>query len=152
MKSQSSFRYSSIPYHTILALFIAFALSMAQAQDQTPSIKVKIPFTFSVGNQSFAAGEYTLKALIQHTTGLQNQNGRTLSNISSNSIEAAAAPSSTELVFNRYNDHYFLAQIWEAGSNIGKQLIKSPAEVEMARATDSPAQQIALSFPHKHRR
>jgi len=151
MKTQGSILYRLIPHHTMIGIFMAFALSMAQAQNQSPSIKVKIPFTFNIGNQSFEAGDYTLKALIQHTTGLQNQNGRTLSNISSNSIEAAAAPSSTELVFNRYNEHYFLAQIWEAGSNIGKQLIKSPAEVEMARATDSPAEQIAVRF-HKHRR
>ena len=151
MKSPSSIHHDLIPHRTILGIFLAFAFGVAQAQNENPSIKVKIPFKFSIGNQSFEAGDYTLKALIQHTTALQNQNGRTLSNISSNSIEATAAPVSTELIFNRYNEHYFLAQIWQAGSNIGKQLIKSPAEVEMARATDSPAEQIALSFP-RHRR
>ena len=39
----------------------------------------------------------------------------------------------TKLVFHRYGDRYFLAQIWVAGNNSGSELPKSPREVEVAQ-------------------
>jgi hypothetical protein len=38
---------------------------------------------------------------------------------------------------------YFLAQIWKAEDNIGRQRVRSPIEIERARKY-APGQQIAL--------
>ena len=48
----------------------------------------------------------------------------------------------SKLVFHRYGDRYFLAQIWMAGSNSGQELPKSPRETEAAR--DYTVQEVVL--------
>jgi hypothetical protein len=127
----------------ILGLFVLLAVGMAQAQIGGDVIKVKIPFKFSVGTQTFSAGEYSLKPLLSNTMLLRDQTGQVLTNIGTNSMESGHVPSSVKLVFNGYAGEYFLAQIWNAGDNVGREVIKSPIEVEMARKY-SPGQQIAL--------
>lgn len=127
----------------ILGMLVMLAVSMAHAQIGGDVLKVKVPFSFNVGTQTFPAGEYSLKPLFPHTVSLRNQAGEVLTNIATNSIESSEVQRSVKLVFNGYGGHYFLAQIWKDGDSIGRELTKSPAEIEMA-AKYSSGQQIAL--------
>lgn len=136
-------RQSYILHKTVLGMFLVFALGMAHAQYESQVLKVKIPFNFNVGTQTFSAGEYSLRPLLQNTISLRNDAGQVLTNIGTNSVEAREAPSTVKLVFNGYGGQYFLAQIWQAGDSVGREVIRSPIEVEMARK-HSPEQQIAL--------
>jgi len=128
---------------TILGMFVALALGMAHAQIGGDVLKVKVPFDFSVGAQRFHAGEYSLRPLLPHTMVLRNQAGQVLTNIQTISVESGEVQKSVKLVFNGYGGQYFLAQIWNAGDNIGEALTKSPAEIEMA-TKHSPGAEIAL--------
>jgi hypothetical protein len=136
-------RRSYFLQNMILGACVALAVGMAHGQIGGDTLKVKIPFNFSVGTQVFPAGEYSLKPLLPHTMLLRNQAGEVLTSIGTNSVESNDVPSSVKFVFNEYGGHYFLAQIWNAGDSVGRELIKSPVELEMAR-THSPGQQIAL--------
>jgi hypothetical protein len=127
----------------IVGMLVILAGSMVHAQIGGDVLKVKVPFSFSVGTGTFPAGEYSLKPLLPHTMLLRNQRGQVLTSIGTNSIESTDVQRSVKLVFNGYDGHYFLAQIWKEGDNIGKELTKSPAEIEMATKY-SPGQQIAL--------
>ncbi len=127
----------------ILSMFVVLMVSMAHAQIGGDVLKVKVPFNFGVGTQTFPAGEYSLKPLLPHTMSLRNQAGQVLTSIGTNSVESTEVQRSVKLVFNGYDGHYFLAQIWKEGDNIGRELPKSPAEIEMATRY-SPGQQIAL--------
>jgi len=127
----------------ILSMFVVLMVSMAHAQIGGDVLKVKVPFNFGVGTQTFPAGEYSLKPLLPHTMSLRNQAGQVLTSIGTNSVESTEVQRSVKLVFNGYDGHYFLAQIWKEGDNIGRELTKSPAEIEMATRY-SPGQQIAL--------
>jgi hypothetical protein len=49
----------------------------------------------------------------------------------------------TKLVFHRYGDRYFLAQVWTAGSDQGRELPKSRRETEIA--LDYPVQNVILA-------
>jgi len=60
----------------ILVLFVVLTVSMAQAQIGGNVLKVKVPFDFSVGTQTFPAGEYSLNKLLPHTLSLRNQAGQ----------------------------------------------------------------------------
>ena len=96
-------------------------------------------------DSDFPAGEYSLKPLLPHTMSLRNQPGQVLTSIGTRSVESTEVPKSVKLVFSGYDGHYFLAQIWNAGDNIGRELTKSPAEVDMATESSSgPGPQIAL--------
>ena len=133
----------------ILSMFVVLMVSMAHAQIGGDVLKVKVPFNFSVGMQTFPAGEYSLKPLLPHTMLLRNEAGVVLTNIGTNSVESTEVQKSVKLVFNGYDGHYFLAQIWKEGDNIGRELTKSPAEIEMATKY-SPGQQIALLVGTHH--
>ena len=135
--------HSCIQRTMIFGLFLMLAVGMGQAQIGGDVLKVKIPFKFSVGTQTFSAGEYSLKPLLPSTMLLRDQTGQVLTNIGTNSIESGQPSSSVKLVFNGYAGQYFLTQIWNAGDSIGREVIKSPVEVEMARKY-SPGLQIAL--------
>lgn len=128
---------------TVLGMCVVLAVGMAHAQIGGNVLKVKIPFNFSIGTQNFPAGEYSLKPLLPHTVLLRDKSGQVLTSVGTNSVESSEVQRSVKLVFNEYAGQYFLAQIWEAGGNIGEELIKSPFEIEMARKY-SPGQQIAL--------
>jgi hypothetical protein len=127
----------------ILGMFLVLAVGMAHAQMGGDVLEVKIPFNFRVGPQEFAAGEYSLKPLLPHTMLLRNRAGQVLTSMATNSVESIEIQRSVKLVFNGYGGRYFLAQIWRADDNVGGELIKSSAEIEMARK-HSPGQQIAL--------
>jgi hypothetical protein len=141
--------HSYIQRKIIVGLFVLSAIGMGQAQIGGDVLKVKVPFNFTVGTQTFPAGEYSLKPLLPHTMSLRNQAGQVLTNINTNSVESTDAQKSMKLVFDGYDGHYFLAQIWKEGDNIGRELTKSPAEIEMATKY-SPGQQIALLVGTRH--
>jgi hypothetical protein len=127
----------------IIGLFVLLAVGMGQAQIGGDVLKFKVPFTFSVGTQTFPAGDYSLKTLLPQTMLLRNQAGQVLTNIGTNSVQSSEVPKSMKLIFNGYGGQYFLTQIWKPGDSIGQELIKSSLEVEMARKY-SPGEQIAL--------
>jgi hypothetical protein len=80
---------------------------------------------------------------------LRNQTGQALL-LWTNPVESKEASNSAKLVFNRYGGHYFLAQIWEAKNDARRQLAESRAEIEMAKAQQSPEQEIALNLVTPH--
>jgi len=129
----------------VLGMLVVLAVGMAHAQIGGDVLKVRIPFSFTVGTQQLPAGEYSLKPLLPHTMQLRNQSGQVLISIATNSIESTEVPRSVKLVFNGYGGQYFLAQIWKAGDSTGQELIKSPTEIEMARKHPS-GQQVALQI------
>jgi hypothetical protein len=135
--------YSCIQCKMIIGLFVLSAVGMGHAQIGGDVLTVKIPFSFSVGTQTFSPGEYSFKPLLPHTMLLRNEAGVVLTNIGTNSVESSEVPKSTRLIFNGYGGQYFLTQIWKAGDSIGGELIKSPVEIEMA-SKYSPGQRIAL--------
>jgi hypothetical protein len=51
---------------TTLSLFVTLAAVSASAQSDM-SLKVNIPFEFSVGNEVLPAGEYTVRNMVQAT-------------------------------------------------------------------------------------
>jgi hypothetical protein len=140
---------SCILHQIVLGMLVLLAVGVGQAQNESPVLKVRIPFTFNVGKQTFPAGQYSLRPLLQNTISLRDQAGQVLTNIGTNSVEASKAPTTVKLLFNEYGGQYFLAQIWQAGDGIGREVVRSSTEIEMARKYP-PGQQIALRVvPHR---
>jgi hypothetical protein len=133
-----------ILHKMILAMFLLLAVGVGYAQE---GIKVSVPFDFTVGKQTFPAGEYTVAPMPMSLNKmlLRNRTGEVLIFMQTNPAESRERANSARLVFNQYGGEYFLTQIWQGGSDFGQQLIKSSVEIEMARATQSRAQLVALS-------
>jgi hypothetical protein len=121
----------------MLGMFLMLAVGLGSAQS---GIKVKVPFSFGIGGQTFPAGEYSFGALPQfpHTVLVRSRTGGTPFYIGTNSMQSRDVASSTKLVFNRYNGQYFLTQMWIAGSETGWETMKSPLEIQLAKYSPGP--------------
>src|SRR5262249_34683820 len=98
------------------------------------SLKVNIPFEFSVKNEVLPAGEYTVGYLSQGTLVIRSADGSVARVFSTMATLSSKTRNESSLVFHRYGDQYFLSTIWTAGNDTGRELFKSRAERELIRA------------------
>jgi hypothetical protein len=115
----------------LIATTIMASTRVAQAQEQ---IVVKVPFEFVAGNKTLPAGEYAVKITgPTHVLVLVDRRNSTASPfLNTNDVVTTDIQPESKLVFNRYGDHYFLAQVWSAGNSRGRRLMKSSREKEIA--------------------
>jgi hypothetical protein len=106
----------------------------ARAQSLQSKLKADIPFDFSVAGKKFVAGQYSIVRANQ-TSGdliLAISGSDQLTKIfpAMISLERLTAREKGSLVFHRYGNEYFLAEVWPAGSTTGRAFVKSRQERE----------------------
>ena len=120
----------------IAILGIFFGLASVQAQAPS-TVEVKIPFEFSAGKTTLKPGVYTIRRMSGNLVTLRNVENKSSVilnapvNLSSTDIEATE-----RLVFNKYGDQYFLAQIWLTVDS-GRELLREkksqqPERIELS--------------------
>lgn len=122
---------------TLIMFLTATGLSSASAQTSgAPEMTAKIPFAFNVGEKSFPAGEYAVRctnpASDRKVLRLTSKDGRSSILVSMNSIIGRSSDDA-RLVFNRYGDRHYFAQVWLAADNTGMQAPKSRGEKTTAK-------------------
>jgi len=122
----------------LLLLSSMAATQVARAQE--PMV-VDIPFAFTAGNATLPAGEYRVEKLEQNSAVLliRCADPGAAAMVITNAAQANELQSQSKLVFNRYDNHYFLSQVWTARSIRGRQLSKSPREKELAQVARTEA-------------
>src|SRR3989442_2295145 len=118
---------------SVVVLSMAIVVVSARAQANSPLL-ANIPFQFVVEDKSLPAGEYRIERmlsgnpkvlLIRSTDGRAHRSVMTMEVLANDWQES-------KLIFNRYDNHYFLSQIWTQGDNSGRELFKSQRETELA--------------------
>ena len=116
----------------IFAIFLGLAVVGVQAQ--TPSkVEVNIPFEFSAGTKTLQPGVYSIKRLSGNYLALRSVDGKSAvilnAPVNLTSLDDKAGE---RLVFSKYGDQYYLAQIWLT-ADTGRELIvsKRPAKPEI---------------------
>lgn len=133
-----------------LILTLAFVTAVASANAQThPQVQASVPFEFTVGDRTLPAGRYTIEPAISSTpaTGIaiDNQSGSRVAMRLTNSTEATTDESRARLVFHRYGERYFLAEVWD-GTRNGLGLLKSGEERAIERELrQRPQSELALN-------
>jgi hypothetical protein len=133
---------------TMLMLLVAVTLvtAVVSANAQSNPIKANIPFEFIVGDKTLPAGEYTVKpATSGGALAIQNADGK-------GNVVRMTGPTEQKtrgrarMVFHRYGHNYFLAEVWDIGTN-GRELAKSKQEraVERELASISSKSELARS-------
>ncbi|HEY0547125.1 MAG TPA: hypothetical protein VGC91_17230 [Pyrinomonadaceae bacterium] len=111
---------------------VAFVSALASASAQTPghNLMVSVPFEFSIGDKTMPAGDYLISRLNSDGSQLRISNRETYKSIGRASLAVQASEPKQEslLVFRRYGDQYFLAQVWLTGETTGRELVKSARE------------------------
>jgi hypothetical protein len=117
-----------------LAAVVVMGLTISNAPlyAQSTALKVEIPFAFHAGETTLPAGTYIVTRQ-GDAIRLSDGNGHATSVIS-NSVNNPAKGATNELAFNRYSGDYFLEEVRWIGHNSAQGLMKSRAEMELAKA------------------
>ena len=127
-----------------LLLLLTFSSAFGQSDRQTI---IHIPFNFTVGERSFPAGKYVIEQnrkdsdtvwVIRHKDDV----GKAL--LLTRPVRANDVVEETRLVFNRYDDLYFLSEFWVAGSQTGRELQISNREKALEKALAVQRQELIL--------
>jgi hypothetical protein len=95
-----------------------------------------VPFDFTVRGVTLPAGEYEVKAdgpwggPLLSIHNMHSNAGSLFTSISCRSQKPAA---DSKLVFRRYGQQYFLAEVWDANSFAGREVKIDPRQKEFAR-------------------
>jgi len=129
-------------------LFVLIGLGLllvsASASAQTVNMKVNVPFNFIVSGGTLPNGEYTIQGLgtSGNAISIRSSENDAKSLVLAMHCESLKTPEISKLVFHRYGNRYFLAQIWMAGNSAGHELPPSRREAEVAR--DYALQEVVL--------
>jgi hypothetical protein len=122
-------------------LMISVALAMlvlltSSALAQTGAIRVAVPFDFTVGKQTLAAGQYRVTINGTSLLNLARIDGPGVAIVSTNYIGGGPNQNlSPRLIFHSYGNHHFLSEAWIGEVNMGHELFASSLELEVARTT-----------------
>ncbi len=123
-------------------LFSITGAGVCRAQSRT--LEADVPFAFEVGNKTIAAGSYRVETLLTGNGSLQvlrSNSGQVRLTISTMAIATNSRTSAPSLIFHRYGNRYFLAQIRTGGGHV-RVLYPSMQEKEVARS--EPSVEVAL--------
>jgi len=114
---------------------LAFVTAVASNAQSANKFAVDIPFEFSVDYKTMPAGAYVVEtvASASHALLIQSADGKTSVLRPSEAIERTQTAATARLVFHRYGERYFLAEVWSDGEKSGRQLKKSVDELAIER-------------------
>jgi hypothetical protein len=117
-----------------LLVLLTFSSAFGQSDRQTI---IHIPFNFSVGDKAFPSGKYVIERnrkdsdtvwVIRHKDNV----GKAM--LLTRPVRANDVVEETRLVFNRYDDLYFLSEFWTPGSQTGREIQISNREKALEKA------------------
>jgi hypothetical protein len=129
----------------IVLMFTSGTLVNAQSNRQ---IAVHVPFDFYVQNQKMPAGDYVIESAsprsAQSTLIFREKNGKSKKILMTIPIEINILrnPSDPTLLFNRYKNEYFLAEIRNPLENLGFALPKMKQEKIYSTKLGQPTREL----------
>ena len=132
--------------YAIIALLacVAFVTVAATPSHAQVLIKADVPFSFSAGYGVLPAGEYNIAPTGFGQPMLLSNGRRGVELMMPNTTDWREKISTPKLVFHRYGDEYFLAEIWTSADDCVRTLAVHPRERQLAKASVSP--QVAVVY------
>lgn len=98
---------------TVLVMAVAFlpAILHAQMVIKTPLFRVDVPFAFTAAGVHLPAGSYLVSHVDPSLILIEKRDGKARALVYV-AIENSNSSTPTKLVFNKYGDQYFMAQVW----------------------------------------
>jgi hypothetical protein len=119
----------------IAALAAFIYVEPAHAQSDRP-LAVTVPFNFYVKDRALPAGQYTI-ALVQvagaDALKIQSADGHLTIFTPSHAAQVRSDQGKAQLIFNKYEDRYFLAQVTGLEEAMTQQVTRSRGEAEIVR-------------------
>jgi hypothetical protein len=136
--------------HLLLSLVIVFVASLtihaSEARAQiVGDLEVNIPFQFHAGNTKLPPGKYVIHMLDYADSSMMeisSADDSTSALFEVQVVQADTAPTKSEVLFNRYGNRYFLAELLQEGNPVGSKVAESRYEKRVSQA-DAAAQEHA---------
>jgi len=117
--------------------FLLLLTSISVSAQTEPGIRsIQIPFSFTAGEKRLPAGEYSverLRADAELVWLIRGRQGCGSAMILTMAVRRPEGQAEAKLVFHRYGEEYFLAQIWPGGEEAGRELRIERREHEVAQ-------------------
>jgi hypothetical protein len=129
----------------VLGLILVLSAVPGHADD-TKKIKVTIPFDFLVGNKQLKAGDYVVQSWGTPGDGallFRSEDGSARQIVFAVPVETNKTGNHERLVFHRYGNEKFAAQVWFMGDEEGYELIPGAREKESAASRTVGDQMVA---------
>lgn len=119
----------------VATISFLFVLSAVSAFAQSPTLKANIPFDFQINGKAMTAGEYTIAepASPRGTVIIRGGQKKSAAAAIFQAVEANKTSPATQLVFHRYGNEYFLAQMQVKGQTAAMELPTSKAERNLVK-------------------
>jgi hypothetical protein len=132
----------------IAALLLAGSLVLNTQASMRMSVSANIPFDFYVANSKLSAGEYSISETNSGTSVLliQKKEGVDAAYVLAVGATPKSSRDSSKLVFNKYNEDYFLSKIWEPGGETGHDISPSKKEQELGKTISENAKKHSPHF------
>lgn len=132
-----------LAYSFLIIAAVASIICVEPARAQSDHLlTVTVPFNFYVKDRALPAGQYTV-ALVQvagaDAIKMQSADGRLTAFIPSQAARLRGAQTEAQLIFNQYEERYYLAQVNGLEDSMAQQVARSRSEDEIVRnlsATD----------------
>ena len=127
-----------------LLVLLTFTSALAQTDRQTI---IHIPFNFTVGEKVFTAGKYVIASNRKDTSTvwvIRRKDGSDATFVLTRPVYSLDTQEKTKLVFHRYEDLYFLTEVWTSGSAAGREIQISNREKTLEKVLASKRQDTVL--------
>ena|SRR5215831_12851468 len=116
----------------LTALVLALAVNVPFAVAQ--SARATVPFDFAIAGKAMPAGTYSVSEIGDSEIRVANSESSAVV-LMHGQREERLTYQSAKLVFHKYGDKYFLAEVWNGAGNTGLQLPAGKMEQEMRAAS-----------------
>jgi len=122
-----------------LAFIFALIIYPSRAHAQViGTLDVNIPFEFQAGEAVLPPGNYTIRMVNNSDLAFMQITSKDHPSTSAlfrvHEKDLASAPTESEVLFNKYGDHYFLAQVFDEGDPSGSEVVESSYEQKISKA------------------
>ena len=127
----------------VVGLMLAAAVVSANGQAAT-FVTADVPFDFIIADKTLTSGKYMVREAMTNAVKISTPEGKStvirLSNLAIDKSKKRTA----RMVFHRYGQQYFLAEVW-FGENYGQQLLRCSRERHLREELASNASKSDMS-------
>jgi hypothetical protein len=123
---------------SFIALVFALTIYPNKAHAQViDTLEINVPFHFYAANTELPPGNYSIHVL--ENSNLKFMQITSADGVSSAVVEiretdVSSVPKESEVIFNKYGDHYFLAKVFDEGNPSGDEVLESNYEKTVGKA------------------
>src|ERR1700730_11206128 len=137
-----------------IALVCALTIHPARAHAQIiGEHRVDIPFQFYAGNAKLPAGEYVVRMLDNsnlRVMEIRAADGSTSALFGVEDAQVNSAPPESELIFNKYGNRYFLAELFDEGNPDGSRVPESSLEKRISKKVAEAQEHVPANDQGQH--